>query len=73
MRGTNSLRGDRNRADYDIDRTIKQSVARHLVATARITLQTFSEAKLLTDTVGLTDSIRHYETNVLRISSWRQV
>ena len=68
----NSLRGDRNRADYDIDRTIKQSVARHLVATARLTLKAFSETKLLSDTVGLTDSIRRYETDVLRNPSWRQ-
>ncbi len=67
----NSLRGDRNRADYDIDRTLRQGNARHLVAAARVTWQTFAETKQLPDISGLIDSIRRYETDVLRDASWR--
>ena len=68
----NSLRGDRNRADYDIDRTLKQSNARHQVATARVTFQTFVETSQLPDATGLIDSIRRYETDVLRDTSWHR-
>ena len=68
----NSLRGDRNRADYDIDRTLKQGNARQLVAAARATLQTFAETKQLPDAAGLIDSIRRYETDVLRDTSWHR-
>ena len=39
---------------------------------ARATLQTFAETKQLPDASGLIDSIRRYETDVLRDASWHR-
>ncbi len=66
----NSLRRERNRADYDIDRVMRQSDGRVQVAAARSTVDTLAVALPVADRNSLVDAIRRYETDVLREPTW---
>jgi uncharacterized protein (UPF0332 family) len=68
----NSLRFERNRADYDIDRSLKQSHARVLVAAIRQTVSTLMRILSRAESQTLVDAIRNYETTVLLESTWRK-
>ena len=69
-RRLNSLRGDRNRANYDIDKPMRKSEAALAVAAARIAVETLSNASASSDTGQLVEEIRQYETNVLKTPTW---
>lgn len=66
----NSLRGDRNFADYDIDRTLSQANARIQVQVTRQIIQALAGATAEPTRTQITDAMRIYERAVLRDVTW---
>jgi uncharacterized protein (UPF0332 family) len=66
----NTLRRDRNRADYDLDRDVADADARLQVRTARLILQRLNTARSEPARSQVTDAMRVYERDVLRHVTW---
>jgi uncharacterized protein (UPF0332 family) len=67
----NRLRGERNRADYDIDRALFQIDALLQVQAAGRIISTLDAAVADPTRTKITDAMRVYERNVLRDVTWR--
>jgi uncharacterized protein (UPF0332 family) len=67
----NRLRGDRNRADYDLHHDISDVDADFSVLEARKFLQTLTLATVQPVRSQITAAIRDYERNVLRNVTWQ--
>jgi uncharacterized protein (UPF0332 family) len=67
----NTLRSDRNRADYDIERTVDHGDALIQVQTARRILQFFDGTRAEPIRTQITDAMKIYERDVLRDVTWR--
>ena len=66
----NTLRSDRNRADYDIDRTVAHADAQLQVQTARRILQVRDAAKVDPTRTEITEAMKTYERDVLSEVTW---
>jgi len=66
----NSLRSDRNRADYDVDRTINHADALVQVQTARRIMQVLDLAKLEPTRTLIAEAMKIYERDVLKDVTW---
>ena len=67
----NDLQGWRNRADYDLRRTLNQPTARTWVRTARAVVQRLDSALVDPARAQVIRAIRDYERNVLRHVTWQ--
>jgi uncharacterized protein (UPF0332 family) len=67
----NTLRRDRNRADYDVEQDLLQATAVPQVQTARRLVQLFDAAAADPIRTQITDAMRVYERDVLRQVTWR--
>jgi uncharacterized protein (UPF0332 family) len=67
----NTLRRDRNRADYDVEQTLDQHDARVQVQAARIIIQTLDGASTDPLRSQITDAMKIYERDVLRNVTWQ--
>jgi uncharacterized protein (UPF0332 family) len=67
----NTLRGDRNRADYDVEQTITHAVALLQVQTANRIIQVLGAANAEPVRTQITDSMRIYERDVLKDVTWQ--
>lgn len=67
----NSLRRERNRADYDLDRTLGHDDARLQVQAARQISRILEVAATETARTQVRDAIRIYERDVLKQQTWQ--
>jgi len=67
----NSLRRDRNRADYAVDQTMLQSNGLTQVQSARQIIQVLNAATIEPTRPQITDSMKTYESNILRQVTWK--
>jgi uncharacterized protein (UPF0332 family) len=68
--GLNSLRQDRNRADYDLQRPMTQANATRSVKAAEFIIQQLAKAATGPDRTLITDAIKVYERDVLQEVTW---
>jgi uncharacterized protein (UPF0332 family) len=69
-RELNDLRGDRNRADYDLDQALTQVEAAGHVLIARRIIQALDGAGLEPTRTAVTDAMKIYERDVLKDVTW---
>jgi uncharacterized protein (UPF0332 family) len=67
----NTLRGSRNRADYDLGRPFPQSTAASQVHLARETIRRLAAADQDPLKTQITDAMKIYERDVLKDVTWR--
>ena len=67
----NTLRRERNRADYDIDQTFAQPVALLQVQAARRIILNLDAAALEPTRTRITDAMKIYERDVLKNVTWQ--
>ena len=67
----NRLRGERNRADYDLHLDVSDVDARFSVLEVRKFFQTLTPATVEPVRTQITATIRDYERNVLRTVTWQ--
>src|SRR5262249_41598791 len=67
----NTLRRDRNRADYDVEQTVAHPNALFQVQTARRIIQILDAAKAEPTRTQITDAMKIYERDVLRNVTWQ--
>ncbi len=67
----NTLRGERNRADYDVDQTIDHGHALLQVQAGRRIIQTLDAAALEPTRSLISDAIKVYERDVLNQVTWQ--
>jgi uncharacterized protein (UPF0332 family) len=67
----NSLRSDRNRADYDVERTIHQADALLQVQTARRILQVLDSARIEPTRTAIAEAIKNSERDILSEVTWK--
>jgi uncharacterized protein (UPF0332 family) len=66
----NSLRRDRNRADYAVDQNLSQSDGLTQVQSARQIIQVLTTAATEPTRTQITDAMKTYESNILRQVTW---
>jgi uncharacterized protein (UPF0332 family) len=66
----NQLRGERNRADYDLNDDLTQKDAKAAVKSAAMVIAAL-QAVLPDDRLLITEAMKTYERDVLRESTWR--
>jgi len=66
----NVLRGQRNRADYDLHLTIRQSHAATEVQIANEVLQSLDAAALEPTRTQITDAMKAFERTILKVTTW---
>ena len=66
----NALRGSRNAADYDLERTIQRNEALAQVLAAKKVIEVL-DASSDPDKKQITESIKAYERDVLKEATWR--
>jgi uncharacterized protein (UPF0332 family) len=66
----NSLRGERNLADYDLQRTVTQNAAIMRVQIAVNIFQLLDTARQQPVRTQITDAMKQYEQSVLKVSTW---
>ena len=67
----NTLRGDRNRADYDVEQTIAYAVALLQVQTASRLIQVLDGGNVEPIRTQITDAMKVYERDVLKDVTWQ--
>jgi hypothetical protein len=67
----NVLRGDRNKADYDLEQLLARSTAAHHVREARQIIQTLDSAGQEPTRTQITDEMKVYERDVLKTITWQ--
>ena len=70
-RELNDLRGERNRADYDVTRSFLQAAARGHVRVAQRIIQILDSATVEPTWTAITDAMKVYERDVLKEVTWR--
>jgi hypothetical protein len=70
-RELNDLRGERNRADYDVTRSFPQAAARGHVRVAQRIIQILDSATVEPTRTAITDAMKVYERDVLQEVTWR--
>lgn len=66
----NSRRGERNQADYDLDRNIDQTTAATQVRSVEDIIRVFESVATEPLKTQVTDAIKVYERDVLREVTW---
>ena len=66
----NALRGERNRADYDLGTPMRQTIARARVRTAEQIIQTLDSAAAGPMLISIRDEMIRYERDVLQDVTW---
>jgi uncharacterized protein (UPF0332 family) len=67
----NSLRRERNQADYDFDQTLAHANALHHVQSARRIVQVLAAGRTEPTRTTILDAMRVYERDVLKNVTWR--
>lgn len=67
----NTLRGDRNLADYDFDQPFHQAMANDDVMKARETVQVLEEAAAENIVQTIAEAMKEYELTVLKEVTWQ--
>ena len=67
----NQLRGERNRADYDLHRPISSAVAASQAQAADRVIQILDATAALTTRAQITDAMKIYERDVLKQVTWK--
>ena len=67
----NSLRTERNRADYDIDVPYPQAAAQPELGVAGQVIQTLDTGRVEPTRTQITNAMRTYEQTVLRVVTWQ--
>jgi len=66
-----ALRKDRNQADYDLQRSVSQIIARQLHQDAQTVIRLLDAARTGRNRATITDAIRVYERDVLLDVTWQ--
>ena len=67
----NSLRGDRNQADYEVDRTLSRREALLQVESASRIVQILNAAAVEPARAQVTEAMKRYEEDVLKEVTWQ--
>ena len=66
----NALRGQRNKADYELRRALAQAIARNEVKVAEQIIQTLETAAPEPTCTQITDAMKVFERAILKVTTW---